>query len=115
VRFCDLRPGQDADVQAVLGVAPFAADRLAAIGRQGGEEVVEGLVAVVAPDELHVLTQQQPHLAHRQPFGLGREVDVQRRDAGLAGQAQSALDQGLPHGRGVGVRGRSGSAARSRG
>jgi hypothetical protein len=37
--------GQGDDLQPVLGVAALAADGLAAVGRQGRQEVVEGRVA----------------------------------------------------------------------
>ena len=71
-----VRAGQDADVEPGLGLAPLAANGLAAAGRQGGEEVVKRPVVSVAPDELHVLPLQQTGLSHRLPFGLGREIDV---------------------------------------
>ena len=95
--------GQDADVELGLGLAAFAANGLAAIGRQGGEEVVEGLVALVPPDELHVLTPQHPGLAHGQPVRLGREVDVQGRQALLLCELDRTPDQGVADRGGVGV------------
>ena len=95
--FVQVGAGQDADVETGLGVAAFAADGLAPAGRQGPQEVVEGRVAVVAPDELHILARQQPGLGHRPPVRLGRKVDVQRRHAQPLGQGQSPLDQGLAH------------------
>ncbi|MNN55187.1 hypothetical protein D3C81_1700490 [compost metagenome] len=87
----DVGPGQDADVELGLRLAPFAPDGLAPIGRQGGQEVVEGLIALVAPDELDVAARQQACLGHGAPFRLGREVNVQGRDAEALDEGQCAL------------------------
>ncbi len=77
IRTCE---GHDLDFGQ--GVAPFAPDGLASARGQGGQEVVEGGVALIEPVILLVLAQQQALLAHQGPFGLGREGDIDARRAG---------------------------------
>uniref|UniRef100_A0A0N5A785 LigA n=1 Tax=Parastrongyloides trichosuri TaxID=131310 RepID=A0A0N5A785_PARTI len=70
MRLGDLGARQHADVEAGLRLASLAPDGLASIGRQGGQEIVEALIAVVAPDELDVAARQQARRGHGAPFGL---------------------------------------------
>ena len=63
-------------VEAVLRLAPFAAEHLALAGGEGGEEIVECPVAAIDPVELLVLAQQQAVCAERPPGFFVEEVEV---------------------------------------
>ena len=67
-------------------VAPLALDRLAMARIEGGEEIVEGAVALIVPVELLVGALQEAMFGEKFPFGFAGKGDVNR--GGLGGLAQ---------------------------
>ena len=78
--FGDVPAGQRVDRDALDGqrLAPFALDRLAVARVQGGEKIVEAMVALIVPVELLVGPLQKTVFGQKLPFAFAGKGDVDR-------------------------------------